>query len=102
MPRVPAKSESGRNDTSLILFAVAHALAFLSVLWLAVYRNPAFRVEIFRGYADRIFSGQIPFAAFSYEYPPLSLFVLLIPRLFTSDPEAYGVPLGARCSSSRG
>lgn len=84
-----------KSSLALLVFAVAHTLAFLSVVWLAYYRDPAFQVEIFRHYADRIFAGQLPYADFSYEYPPLSLFILLVPRLFTSAPELYATLFGA-------
>ncbi|MBA2440927.1 MAG: hypothetical protein H0V53_00765 [Rubrobacter sp.] len=74
----------------LALFILAHtAILFL------MPRTPAFQVEIFRGYADRIFAGEVPYADFAYEYPPLSLLTLLLPRAFTGDPEAYASLFGA-------
>lgn len=79
----------------LVALISAHALMFAVVAFLAVYTGPAFQVEIFRDYADKIFAGNIPYADFRYEYPPLSLFILLVPRLFTADPTVYAVLFGA-------
>lgn len=79
------------------LFAAAHALVLL-VLTLHLYsseaREPAFQVEIFRGYAVRMFSGEIPYSGFSYEYPPLSLLILLLPGLASTAAKSYATAFG--------
>lgn len=84
------------RKTLPILAAIiaAHALVLAAVVALAAANGPSFQVEIFRDYADKIFAGQIPYADFPYEYPPLSLFILVLPRLFTSDPTAYAALFG--------
>lgn len=92
---VEARPNRQKSSLALLVFAVAHAAAFLSVVWLVYYREPAFQVGIFRDYADRIFAGEVPYSDFSYEYPPLSLFILAVPRLFTADPELYATLFGA-------
>ncbi len=82
------------RKTLLSLFILFHAAMFSIVAALAFFNGPAFQVEIFRDYADRIFAGEVPYADFLYEYPPLSLFILVLPRLFTSDPAAYAALFG--------
>lgn len=82
------------RKTLLSLLVLAHAAMFGIVVVLALRGGPAFQVEIFREYADRIFAGEIPYADFLYEYPPLSLFILILPRLFASDPIAYAALFG--------
>ncbi len=84
---------SGRKIL-LSLFVLSHAAMFVVVVGLALRNGPAFQVEIFRDYADRIFAGEVPYADFLYEYPPLSLFILVLPRLFASDPVAYAALFG--------
>ncbi|WP_166397090.1 glycosyltransferase 87 family protein [Rubrobacter marinus] len=80
-----------------LLFAAAHALVLL-VLTLYLYssdaREPAFQVEIFRAYAERIFSGETPYSGFPYEYPPSSLLVLLLPGLASTGAKAYATAFG--------
>lgn len=75
-------------------FAVLFTLIHAAVLLLSP-REPAFQTEIFRRYADNIFAGQIPYTDFLYEYPPLSLFILLPPRFLTADPQSYALLFGA-------
>lgn len=78
-----------RNAALLSALIAAHAVSLL-----LLPRDPAFQVEIFKDYADRIFSGLTPYTDFLYEYPPLSLFILLLPRLFTADPVTYALLFG--------
>lgn len=86
---------TARKNLLLLLLVLGHTAVFCAVALLAALNGPAFQVEIFRDYADRIFGGAVPYADFLYEYPPLSLFILLLPRLFTSDPVGYAVLFGA-------
>ena len=88
------KDPRSSREILLPLFVLSHAAMFGIVVVLAFINGPAFQVEIFRDYADRIFAGEIPYADFLYEYPPLSLFILIIPRLFTSDPTFYATLFG--------
>jgi hypothetical protein len=92
---VPEKAGSTRENLLLVALALSHAAVFVAVALLAARNGPAFQVEIFRDYADRIFAGSVPYVDFLYEYPPLSLFILLLPRLFTSDPVGYAVLFSA-------
>ena len=82
------------RKTLLSLLVLSHTAMFGIVVVLALRGEPAFQVEIFRDYADRIFAGEVPYADFLYEYPPLSLFILILPRLFASDPIAYAALFG--------
>ena len=88
------KDPGSNRKTLLLSFILAHTAMFAIVVALAFINGPAFQVEIFRDYADRIFAGGVPYANFLYEYPPLSLFILIIPRLFTPDPTAYAALFG--------
>ena len=93
VPAPELKRPETRRRRTLAVVA-AFVLAHTAVLFL-IPREPAFQTEIFRGYADRIASGDLPYAAFPYEYPPASLFILILPRLFTADPETYAFLFGA-------
>ncbi len=91
------RGDRRRPDFLFVLFAAAHALVLL-VLTLYLYssdaRDPAFQVEIFRAYAEQIFSGETPYSGFPYEYPPLSLLVLLLPVLAGTGAKAYATGFG--------
>lgn len=95
MPPVPEKSPQVRSRRLFIGLALAHTLLFLAVALTAVLGGPAFQVEIFRAYADEIAAGNVPYRDFAYEYPPLSLVVLIPPRLFAEGPAAYAALFGA-------
>ncbi len=69
-------------------------LALTVYLYSSDAREPAHQVEIFRAYAGRILSGEIPYSGFPYEYPPLSLLVLLIPGLVSTGAKAYATFFG--------
>lgn len=69
-------------------------LALTVYLYSSDARDPAFQVEIFRVYAGRILSDEIPYSGFPYEYPPLSLLVLLIPGLVNTGAKAYATSFG--------
>ena len=84
-------------DSLFVAFAVAHALVLLALmlyLYSSDARDPAFQVEIFRVYAGRIFSGEAPYSGFAYEYPPLSLLMLLLPGLASTGGKAYAMAFG--------
>ena len=88
------KDPGSIHKNLLPLFILSHTAMFGVVVVLAFINGPAFQVEIFRDYANRVFAGEIPYAGFLYEYPPLSLFILILPRLFTSGPVVYAVLFG--------
>lgn len=92
-----AEKDGSKLKTAPVLAALiaAHTLVYLAVTLLATWNGPAFQVEIFRDYADEISAGNLPYADFRYEYPPLSLFILILPRLLVSDPAAYAALFGA-------
>src|SRR3712207_4472465 len=43
-----------------------------------------FQVEIFRGHANELAAGELTYADLTYEYPPVSLSILVLLRLLTS------------------
>lgn len=84
-------------DSLFGVFALAHALVLLALtlyLYSSDAHEPAFQVEIFRGYAARLLSGEIPYSGFPYEYPPLSLLILLLPGLVSMGAKAYATSFG--------
>lgn len=48
-------------------------------------------VNLYRSIASQWRNGGIPYIDFRYEYPPASIFVFIIPALFTLDPTGYVV-----------
>ncbi len=76
-----------RRYGPLLVFALVHFLIFL---WF-VPTTPAGQPGryIFFEYASRVIYGELPYRDFFFEYPPLSLLVLLPPRLFASDLLSY-------------
>jgi len=66
----------------LFLFAAAHVIIFRFVF-------DAGNDLLFQQ-ASAVFSGQLPYRDFLLEYPPLTLAVLLPPRLFGADTGLYG------------
>lgn len=83
-----------RVRLAFISLAVLHGSVYAVVVALAIVNGPAFQVEIFRDYANKIVAGQVPYADFPHEYPPASLFILLLPRLLTADPTLYAALFG--------
>jgi hypothetical protein len=88
----------GRMDRKTAIafaaLAASHAAILGVVIALAATGGPAFQVEIFRDYADRMAAGELPYADFPHEYPPLSLAILILPRLLTADPTLYAALFG--------
>jgi hypothetical protein len=63
-----------------------------------------FQVEIFRGHANELAAGELTYADFTCEYPPVSLFILVLLRLLTSAAPknaAYGVDAPLRRDDPR-
>ncbi|MEW6638517.1 MAG: hypothetical protein AB1425_17085, partial [Actinomycetota bacterium] len=92
---MPNKREPRDIRRIFLALVAAHAAVFAAVVAMAAENGPAFQVEIFRDYAEKIAAGEIPYAGFAYEYPPLSLPLLALPRLIASDPLLYAVLFGA-------
>ena len=49
---------------------------------------------LYYGYADRMFHGEMPYSDFDAEYPPLSLLLILIPRLLSFNELSYQIVFG--------
>ena len=49
---------------------------------------------LYYGYADRMVHGEMPYSDFDAEYPPLSLLLLLIPRLLSFNELSYQIVFG--------
>lgn len=71
----------------LLVFALVHFLIFLWFVPTAPAGQPG--CYIFFEYASRVIYGELPYRDFFFEYPPLSLLVLLPPRLFAGDLLSY-------------
>ncbi len=71
----------------LLLFALVHILIFLWFASTSSTGQPG-RYILFE-YSSKIIQGGLPYRDFAFEYPPLSLLVLLPPRLFASTPPTY-------------
>jgi len=46
-------------------------------------------VKMYKVLADRVFSGELPYRDFHFEYPPASIVVFALPRLFVSNMGGY-------------
>ena len=68
----------------LVLFAIVSALFIICMCMHILYSEV---INIYFTYADEVMGGRSP----HMEYPPFALFLLMIPRLFTSDPNIYDV-----------
>ncbi|PVV84404.1 glycosyltransferase 87 family protein [Dehalogenimonas alkenigignens] len=81
-----------RNSTLPVtaLFVLCHVLIFIFVLNSGPYSGLFNEnVNFFYGYASQISAGKLPYADFAVEYPPLALFCIALPALFTHDQTAY-------------
>ncbi|MGI8650427.1 MAG: glycosyltransferase 87 family protein [Rubrobacter sp.] len=83
------KERPENPSRTFYVLAALHAAVCAVVILLAYTNGPAFQVEIFRDYADKLAAGLVPYTDFPHEYPPTSLIILILPRLFTSDPNLY-------------
>ena len=68
------------------LFSVLHIIVFT-----CVFDKGGADVELYFQYASNIMDGQMPYRDFAVEYPPGALLVFLIPRLFASTADSYGM-----------
>lgn len=79
-----------RRNLYLAVFALLHAFIFLVIFKNGIYRSFAETdISIPYLYASKMALGQMPYRDFAVEYPPLALFFMLIPRLFTSFANPY-------------
>ncbi|MBO4552719.1 MAG: DUF2029 domain-containing protein [Candidatus Methanomethylophilaceae archaeon] len=65
-----------------VVMAVCYAYVGLTALWEDVYHY-WFNIDYFYT------SGLIPYRDYVFEYPPFSLVIFLIPRIFAWDPESF-------------
>jgi hypothetical protein len=89
-----AGSSSGRAARLYGLAASAlQALIALVILWTFAHPmgGPGSDLEVYLSYSTRILRGEVPYRHFDVEYPPLSLPIFLLPRLFASDLSGYQV-----------
>ena len=79
-----------RKKLYLAAFALAHVFIFLAVFKSGIYRGfTESDVSIPYLYASKMGLGQAPYRDFAVEYPPLALFFMLIPRLFSPFASTY-------------
>lgn len=75
-------------------------LALVVIIWSVVYVFvliadlrldflPWWDISLYHFLADKLFQGQIPYIDFQFEYPPASILIFGIPRLFTKDLVIY-------------
>ena len=72
----------------LLAFAVAHLVVFL-VIFRFVYQIQYTPVAIYDNDASAVLGGKLPYRDFSFEYPPLSLLVFLLPGYFSSSWQGF-------------
>jgi Glycosyltransferase family 87 len=87
-----------RDDAQWASNVAAAAIIGFSVAWVLVlflaehglYGSPerTLEVNLYRGYAQQLLNGLMPYRDFDFEYPPLALLPMLAPVLLT------GAPLG--------
>jgi uncharacterized membrane protein len=70
------------------LFAAAHLLIFLA-LFDHIYKIQYTPAGIYMDFASNVLNGNLPYRDFTFEYPPLSLLFLILPRIFTSTWQSY-------------
>jgi uncharacterized membrane protein len=80
-----------KQNRELVLFSLLHILIFTLFFksgWIfGKYLQEDFALAYY--YASKIIMGQMPYLDFSIEYPPLALAFMLIPRLFSSNPDLF-------------
>src|SRR5512143_191499 len=102
-PGLPATPPTERDpapgpdaDLAWAVRIEAAAIIAFSVMWVAVmflaerglYGSPqsALEVNLYRGYAENVLAGQVPYRDFALEYPPLALVPILGPLLLAGSP----------------
>ncbi len=70
---------------ALAAVAVVHIIIFTRL-----FESGSYDVELYLGYASKMFNGLVPYRDFNLEYPPGALLVFLLPRLFASSAASYG------------
>jgi hypothetical protein len=78
------------QNWQLFLFGIAHTIIFLVIFQMGVYGNyfqDDFSIDY--SYASRVIHGQLPYRDFNFEYPPLSILFIVLPRIFVFSHTAY-------------
>lgn len=86
----------GERSVAVLQLLVGLAAAFLLVA-LLTHQDPLGDVEIYRHVAARVAGGELPYADFPLEYPPLALLPMLAPWYFPApapDAAAYALRFG--------
>lgn len=68
---------------SLIYVAAVFLLLYFGNKFFTMGTEPG--TALFKSYADQVFLGKIPYHDFLFEYPPLTILFLLIPRFFSAN-----------------
>jgi hypothetical protein len=81
-----SESSSPRADALRVATVAAVGIALFSAAWVAIhggFYDDAAIVDtpVYRGYADAIAAGQVPYRDFALEYPPGALPVFVLPLL---------------------
>ncbi len=72
---------------AIIGFSVVWALvAFLAERGLYGPPSHSLQVDLYRGYAEHVLAGQVPYRDFAFEYPPLALVPMVGPAFLTGRP----------------
>jgi hypothetical protein len=76
-------------DCSVKRFVKISFLIVLMFIPIIIYFAKWADVDHYFTYASYVVEGLVPYRDFDFEYPPLSLLFMVIPRLFTSDHDTY-------------
>jgi hypothetical protein len=74
----------------LAFFGLVGAVA-LPIIFNTVYDTYCSSLGLYFNYSSLVMDGGIPYRDFALEYPPFSLFFIMLPRLFFSSYDAYAV-----------
>ena len=72
-------------------FALFSFVIFVVLIPITAYYNKWGDIDNYFGYASDVVNGMMPYRDFGFEYPPLSIVFMTIPRLFSSDQSVYSV-----------
>ncbi len=70
-------------------FALLHCLLLLALSRLEFSDFRPSESPLYFLYSSRVFSGELPYRDFNFEYPPLSMLFFLLPRLCAGTVQTY-------------
>jgi uncharacterized membrane protein len=80
-----------KQNRTPLLFGCLHVLIFTFFFksgWIfGKFLQDDFTLSYY--YSSRIMLGQLPYRDFAVEYPPLALVCMILPRLFSANPDVY-------------